>query len=72
MTEKLVTVEIADQTGHTTAQLTPAETVDVVQQNADAWVFANDRLVQPNELANADFADIDTIHIVPGLVGGSQ
>ena len=72
MTEKLVTVEIADQSGHTTAQLTPAEAVEVVQQNADAWVFANDRLVQPNELANADFADIDIVHIVPGLVGGSQ
>jgi hypothetical protein len=71
MTEHLITVEIADQTGHTTLQLTAAETADVLQQNADAWVFANDRLVQPNELANADFAAIDTVRIVPGLVGGS-
>ena len=72
MTEHLITVDILDQTGHTTAQLTPAQTVEVVQQNADMWVFANDRLVQPNELGNADFADIDTVRLVPGLVGGSQ
>lgn len=70
MTEHTVTVQIADKDGHATLQLTQAETLDLVDQNAGAWVFAEKQMVQRNQLAEADFSTIASVRIVPPLVGG--
>jgi len=64
------TVEIADQSGHSTLQLTKEETLDRVSDSPGAWVFANNQMVQPQQLRNADWGNVGTVRIVPGLVGG--
>ncbi len=64
------TVEIADQSGHTTLQLTKAETLSEVAGNEGSWVFAGNQMVQPEQLAQADWETVGTVRIVPGLVGG--
>ncbi|MBT6644266.1 MAG: hypothetical protein HOB52_00495 [Euryarchaeota archaeon] len=63
-------VEIADSTGHTTLQLTKAETMKKVVENPGSWIFANDRLLQPAELADQNWATVGAVRLVPGLVGG--
>jgi|TARA_Y100001970_G_C14250223_1_gene871287 hypothetical protein len=70
LTEITTKVEIADRTGHTTLQLTQRETLERVSGLEGAWVFAGDRMVQSNELAEANWETVGTIRIVPGLVGG--
>ena len=70
LTEITTTVEIADATGHTTLQLTQRETLDRVAGMEGAWVFAGDRMVQPTELAEANWETVGTVRVVPGLVGG--
>jgi len=70
MTEHTTTVQIADKDGHTTLQLTQAETLDLVDQNAGAWVFADRQMVQRDQLAQADFSTLASVRIVPPLVGG--
>ena len=70
MTERTTTVQIADKDGHTTLQLTQAETLDLVDQNAGAWVFADRQMVQRDQLAQADFSTLASVRIVPPLVGG--
>jgi hypothetical protein len=68
--EITTTVEIADPTGHTTLQLTQQETLDRVAGMEGAWVFAGDRMVQPAELAEANWDTVGAVRLVPGLVGG--
>ncbi len=64
------TVEVADQSGHSTLQLTKEETIERVSDSPGAWVFANNQMVQPQQLQNADWGTVGTVRIVPGLVGG--
>ena len=65
------TVEVADQSGHSTLQLTKEETLERVSDSPGAWVFANNQMVQLGQLQNADWGTIGTVRIVPGLVGGA-
>jgi hypothetical protein len=64
------TVEIASPDGHDTLELTRDQTLALVEERGDNWVFANGQMMQPAQLADADFATLGTIRIVPGLVGG--
>jgi hypothetical protein len=64
------TVEIADETGHTTLELTKAETMEVVNQNQDAWIFAGNRLVQMTELEQTDWETVGTVRLMPALGNG--
>ena len=71
MTEIKTLVQIADQNGHTSAMMTREETLEAVAENNGAWVFNGEgQMVQPAQLAEADFSTIGTVRIVPGLVGG--
>tara|TARA_B100001123_G_C15332498_1_gene1031704 strand:- start:167 stop:451 length:285 start_codon:yes stop_codon:yes gene_type:complete len=71
MTEIKTLVQIADQNGHTSAMMTREETLEAVAENSGAWVFNGEgQMVQPAQLAEADFGTIGTVRIVPGLVGG--
>ena len=69
MSEIRTQVKIADPTGHTSQMLTRAETVDVVEQNPNAWVFVGNQLVQPAALNDVQWGN-DDILLVPQLVGG--
>ena len=71
MTDIKTLVQIADQNGHTSAMMTREETLEAVAENNGAWVFNGEgQMVQPAQLAEADFGTIGTVRIVPGLVGG--
>jgi len=69
MEEITTTVSITDKTGHTTLQLTKAETLSRAESGG-SWIFAGDRMVQRAQLAEADWQTVGTVRIVPGLVGG--
>ena len=71
MTDIKTLVQIADQNGHTSAMMTREETLEAVAETNGAWVFNGEgQMVQPAQLAEADFSTIGTVRIVPGLVGG--
>ncbi|SVB28415.1 uncharacterized protein METZ01_LOCUS181269 [marine metagenome] len=64
------TVEIASTDGHDTLELTRDQTMALVEERGDNWVFASGQLMQPAQLADQDWAAVGTVRIVPGLVGG--
>ena len=64
------TVEIASTDGHDTLELTRDQTMALVEERGDNWVFASGQLMQPAQLADADWDTVGTVRIVPGLVGG--
>jgi hypothetical protein len=64
------TVEIASPNGHDALELTQDQTMALVEERGDNWVFANGQMMQPAQLADTDWATVGTVRIVPGLVGG--
>ena len=69
--EHKISVQIADKTGHTQLMLSPAETVEAIQQNSSAWVNADNKLVQPSMMDEENLTTISSVRILPGLVGGN-
>ena len=65
-----VNVEIADRTGHSSLSLTKQETLDLIEGNQGSWIYHDNQMVQAKDLAAANWGDIGTIRIMPGLTGG--
>jgi|TARA_Y100001949_G_scaffold122239_1_gene104058 hypothetical protein len=70
MTEVTTTVWLADSTGHSELELTRDQTMDLIQENEGHWVYAGNQMVQPAQLAEADWDDVGIVQIVPSLQGG--
>ena len=71
MSEVTTTVLVTDTNGHTTLSLTKDETMALPEvSDPGRWVFAGGRMMQPQQLQEADWGTIGTVRIVPGLVGG--
>ena len=71
MSEIKTTIMIADKTGHTTMSLTQKEAMALPEvTDSGHWIFAGGRMMQPQQLQDADWGAIGTVRIVPGLVGG--
>ena len=67
------TVHLTDLTGHQTLELTRDETIALVEdQGPNTWVFAQGSMMQPTQLADADWGAIGTVRVTPGLVGGCR
>ena len=64
------TVEIASPNGHDALELTQDQTMALVEERGDNWIFAKGQMMQPAQLADADWATVGIVRIVPGLVGG--
>ena len=69
MTEVTTTVWLADSTGHSVLELTRDQTMDLIQQNEGHWVYADNQMDQPAQLAEA-FEQTSLVQIVPSLQGG--
>ena len=67
---KTIVVEIADVSGHQTLMLKPQETIEVIEKNCDKWIFVDDQLVDYQNVPEVDWSQIESVRILPGLVGG--
>ena len=68
--EHMITVQLADKTGHTQMTLSPADTVATIQQNSGAWVYADNQLIQADQVNEDNLSTVSSVRILPGLVGG--
>ncbi|SVD88927.1 uncharacterized protein METZ01_LOCUS441781, partial [marine metagenome] len=64
MTEVTTTVWLADSTGHSELELTRDQTMNLIQENEGHWVYAGNQMVQPAQLAEADWDDVGIIQLV--------
>ena len=67
---KIIKVEVADVSGHQTLMLKPQETIEVIENNADKWIFVDDQLVDYQHVPEIDWNQTESVRILPGLVGG--
>ncbi len=68
--DHMITVQLADKTGHTQMTLSPADTVATIQQNSGAWVYADNQLIQADQVNEDNLSTVSSVRILPGLVGG--
>jgi hypothetical protein len=68
--DHMIKVQLADKTGHTQMMLSPAQTVETIQNNSGAWVYADNRLVQADQVDEANLSTVSSVRILPALVGG--
>ena len=66
----MITVQLADKTGHTQMMLSPADTVETIQQNSGAWIYADNQLIQAAQVNEENLSTVSSVRILPGLVGG--
>ena len=66
----VITVQLADKNGHSEMQMSPAETVETIQNNSGAWVYADNQLIQANQVNEENLSTVSQVRILPGLVGG--
>jgi hypothetical protein len=73
-TEPKVLVELANETGHVAMMMTKPETLKLVKQNTDHWIFMSGRLVDVADITEASWPEMaennTTLQLTPGLVGG--
>ena len=65
-----IKVQLADKTGHTQMLLSPAETVETIQQNSGNWIYADNQLIQADQVNEDNLSTVASVRILPGLVGG--
>ena len=65
-----IKVQLADKTGHTQVLLSPAETVETIQQNSGNWIYADNQLIQADQVNEDNLSTVSSVRIMPGLVGG--
>jgi hypothetical protein len=66
-----IKVEISDKTGHKTQMLSPAETVEAIQQSSSPWVYADNTMIDPGQVDEANLSSVASVRIMSsGLVGG--
>lgn len=70
--EKIITVEIADVSGHQTLILKPQETIEVIENNSDKWIYVDNQLIEQQHIPEIDWNQAESVRILPGLVGGNQ
>ena len=67
----MIKVQLSDGNGHTQLMMSPAETAEVIQENSvGAWIFADNAMVNADQLDEANLSTVSSVRIVPSLVGG--
>jgi len=67
--EHLIQVLIAEA-GQRYYQLNPQETLEKIQQNSGAWVYADNDLIEAEKVTVEHLSQVSTIRILAALVGG--
>ena len=58
----MITIKIADATGHQELVLDNKEAEALVNKNKGSWVFVNNKLVQPDQI---NYDEVQAIEIMP-------
>jgi len=72
--EPKVLVELANETGHVAMMMTKPETLKLVKQNTDHWIFMGGCLVDAADITDASWLEMaknnTKVQLTPGLIGG--
>ena len=69
--DRMIRIQIADASGHTALMLSPGQTQEFVEQQENKWIFVDNMLVRESDLESVNWADVESVRVMPGLVGGA-
>ena len=72
MEEHTITIQVADKFGFTQYMLNPAETMEMLHNLDEGWIYADNQLVQTDQVDEANLSTVSIVRILPALVGGSR
>ena len=64
-------LRIMNETGHTELELTNTELIEQITDHPTHWVFADGEMVSREEVNTFAWDGVDTVQLVPAVVGGS-
>ena len=71
--EHQITVQIADIHGFSQYMLNPAETTEMLQNLGEGtWIYADNQMIQADQVNEDNLSTTSTVRILPALVGGEQ
>ena len=71
MEEHTITIQVADEYGFTQYMLNPTETMEMLHNLEEDWIYADNQLVQADQVDEANLSTVSIVRILPALVGGS-
>ena len=69
--EHLIQVHIAE-TGPRHYQLNPQDVLELIREKSSpgAWIYADDQLIQAEQVNEENLSTVSSVRILPALVGG--
>ncbi len=64
-------LRIMNETGHTELEVTNTELIEQITDHPTHWVFADGEMVSREEVNTFVWDEVDTVQLVPAVVGGS-
>ena len=65
-----IKIQIADIHGFTQYMLNPAETMEMLHNLDEGWIYADNQLVQADQVDEANITRVSSVRILPALVNG--
>ena len=67
----MIKMRILNETGHTELTLESSEVIEQIETHPTHWVFADGEMVSREEVNTFAWDGVDTVQLVPAVVGGS-
>tara|TARA_R110002020_G_scaffold5602_5_gene23130 strand:+ start:956 stop:1165 length:210 start_codon:yes stop_codon:yes gene_type:complete len=64
-------LRILNETGHTELDVTKSEMIEQIADHPTHWVYVDGDMVSRENITNLDWSDVDSVNLVPAIVGGS-
>jgi|TARA_R100001510_G_scaffold54978_1_gene58309 sulfur carrier protein ThiS len=65
-------LRIMNDTGHTVLDdVTVSDVIDQINDHPTHWVFVEGEMVSRQEIPNISWDEVDTVNLIPAMVGGS-
>ena len=65
-------LRIMNETGHTELDVTTSEMIEQIAEHPSHWVYVDGDMVSRASVADIVWDDVDSVNLVPQIVGGSQ
>ena len=64
-------LRILNETGHTELEVSTSEVIDQINDHPTHWVFVNGEMVSRENISAVSWDGVDSVNLIPAMVGGS-
>ena len=64
-------LRILNDTGHTELDVTKSEMIEQIADHPSHWVYVDGDMVSRENITDVNWSNVDSVNLVPAIVGGS-